>query len=151
VNRKWMLVLGASLTIALVLVSVGSGAGSAKNRFIAKLNAQQEVPRPSGSVRRATGTFRAILRRQGRAYKMNWNLTFGGLTGRARSAHIHYGRPGKAGRVAEALCGPCGKGVAGLQLISARLARAMRTGNAYVNIHTRKNKKGEIRGQVKTR
>jgi hypothetical protein len=36
-------------------------------------------------------------------------------------------------------------------MISHAQLRAIRAGRTYVNVHTRRNEAGEIRGQVKTR
>ena len=37
----------------------------------------------------------------------------------------------------------------GTKTVSKSFLAAMKAGNAYVNIHTKKNPNGEIRGQVK--
>ena len=48
-----------------------------------------------------------------------------------------------------ALCGPCRNGQRGTAMISHAQLRTIRAGRAYVNVHTRKNGAGEIRGQLK--
>jgi hypothetical protein len=48
-----------------------------------------------------------------------------------------------------ALCGPCRNGQRGTATISHAQLRTIRAGRAYVNVHTRKNGAGEIRGQLK--
>ena len=76
-------------------------------------------------------------------------LRFSGLTGRASAAHIHIGQRGKAGLVAVPLCGPCRNGARGTANLTAAALAALENGRAYVNIHTKKNLAGEIRGQIR--
>ena len=114
-----------------------------------RLSSRQEVPKPKGNVKRATGSFTALLRKPGLTGTVAWRLRFSGLTGRAIAAHIHIGRVGRAGPVAVALCGPCRNGQRGkADLTTAQLA-ALQAGRGYVNVHTPKNPGGEIRGQIR--
>jgi len=112
------------------------------------LAARQERPRPTGNVRRAVGRFTGTVTKSGTDGAIAWRLTFSHLTGRALAAHIHIGARGKAGPVAVPLCGPCRSGVRGTATLNAAALAALETGRAYVNVHTRKNAAGEIRGQV---
>ena len=48
------------------------------------------------------------------------------------------------------LCGPCTATSAGKAKVSAAAAKALKSGNTYVNVHTAKNAAGEIRGQIGT-
>lgn len=113
------------------------------------LSTRQEVPRPRGNVRRARGTFTATVTKTGTSAVVAWRLRFSGLTGRALAAHIHVGRRGRSGPVALALCGPCRNGARGRATAGARLLNALDAGRAYVNVHTRRNAPGEIRGQLR--
>jgi CHRD domain len=114
----------------------------------ARLSSRQEVPKPKGNVKRATGSFTAVLAKLGPTGTIAWRLRFSRLTGRAIAAHIHIGRVGRAGPVAVALCGPCRNGQRGkADLTTAQLA-ALQAGRGYVNVHTPKNPGGEIRGQI---
>ena len=81
--------------------------------------------------------------------RLTWQLTFSKLTGPAAAAHIHIGKPGKAGNVMVALCGPCKSGKRGTATITHAQLRTIEAGRTYVNVHTKKNAAGEIRGQVK--
>ena len=58
------------------------------------------------------------------------------------------GKPGKAGPVLLALCGPCKSGQTGKAPLSETAGNAVKIGGAYVNVHTAKNPGGEIRGQI---
>jgi CHRD domain-containing protein len=114
----------------------------------AALNFRQEVPRPRGRVGFARGAFALTATKSGGSAVLNWRLTFGRLTGRALAAHIHVGARGQAGRVAVPLCGPCRSGARGEATVSGATLAALEAGRAYVNVHTRRNPAGEIRGQI---
>lgn len=112
------------------------------------LRAKQEVPKPKGKVRRAQGTFTATATKEGATGKLVWRLTYSRLTGRAVAAHIHSGVRGRSGPVIVSLCSPCRNGARGTANVSAAVLSALEAGRAYVNIHTRKNAAGEVRGQI---
>ena len=112
------------------------------------MRASQERPRPKGKVAKAKGTFTATITRSGTSGVITWKLTFGKLTGRAVAAHIHSGARGKAGPVIVPLCAPCRSGRTGRATVSESVLAALEAGRAYVNVHTKRNAAGEIRGQV---
>jgi CHRD domain len=114
-----------------------------------RLTSRQEVPRPKGNVKRATGSFTGTVVKLGTTGTIAWRLRFSKLTGRAIAAHIHVGRIGKAGPVTLALCGPCRNGQRGTANVTAATLAALESGRAYVNVHTPKNPGGEIRGQIR--
>jgi CHRD domain len=130
---------------ALLAAGLAGGASRSGGKLSAKLTAGQEVPKPKGAAG-ATGAFTGTL--AGR--KLTWKVTYKGLTGKAMQAHIHMGRPGKAGNVLVPLCPPrCRSGMHGTKTVSAAIAKAIQRGGTYVNVHTAKNPAGEIRGQVR--
>jgi hypothetical protein len=112
------------------------------------MRAAQERPKPKGKVRRARGRFTATVTKSGSSGVIAWRLTFSRLTGRAVAAHIHSGRRGVAGPVIVPLCAPCKSGASGKATVDASVLSALESGRAYVNVHTRKNPAGEIRGQL---
>jgi len=112
------------------------------------LRASQERPKPKGNVARARGTFSATITRTGTTGVVVWRLTFGKLTGKAVAAHIHNGVRGKAGPVIVPLCAPCRSGARGRATVSASVLATLEAGRAYVNVQTKKNAAGEIRGQL---
>lgn len=112
------------------------------------LTPRQEVPRPTGKLARARGTFTGTVTKEGATTSLAWRLTFAGLTGRALGAHIHVGARGKAGGVLVALCGPCRSGVRKVTPLKAAAVAALENGRAYVNVHTARNAGGEVRGQI---
>ena len=83
--------------------------------------------------------------------KLTWKLTFSHLSGKAMQAHIHLGKPGKAGNVLVALCAPCKNGQTGKTTIARSIENDLEAGKTYVNVHTQKNPAGEIRGQIKVK
>jgi hypothetical protein len=115
----------------------------------ATLTAAKERPKPKGNVKRARGAFTATVKKEGTEGVITWRLTFSRLTGRGIAAHIHRGAPGRAGPVIVPLCAPCRSGARGQVTVGAAVLNALETGRAYVNVHTRKNQAGEIRGQLR--
>lgn len=113
----------------------------------AAMNARQEVPRPQGAGR-ARGAFAIGATKSGASARVTWRLSFSRLTGRALAAHIHLGARGRAGRVIVPLCGPCRSGIGRTVTLSGATLAALESGRAYVNVHTRRNPGGEIRGQI---
>jgi hypothetical protein len=124
-------------------------AASETYTFKATLTAGQEVPKPNGAKRTAAGNFSATTKEKGSTRTFHWTLTFRNLTGKALAAHVHMGKKGVAGAVVIALCGPCKSGQTGTLKISEAAEAAMEKGTAYVNVHTKKNANGEIRGQIR--
>ena len=124
-------------------------AKTVSNLYIAAIDAKAEVPAPKGTSNKTGGAFALWLTHKGSKYTATWKLIFHNLTGRATAAHIHKGKPGKAGPVLTPLCGPCKSGQTGTASISAATLKAIRAGAVYVNVHTAKNPGGEVRGQIK--
>lgn len=143
-NKLVYMVVSAAV-VALGLASLGAGANRATPlKLKVPLNARQEVPPPAVKAPAPTGLFTATLS----GNTLTWRLTFARLSGPAIGAHIHLGKPGVAGPVAVPLCGPCKPGAQGKTTVSAKVAKAIRGGATYTNVHTQKNPAGEIRGQL---
>jgi len=143
--RKLLIGIASAAVLVLAVGSAALAASAASTHLKATLNVAQEVPKPSVKAPGGTGTFTATLT----GTKLTWKLTFKGLSGKAVAAHIHLGKPGKAGGVAVSLCGPCASGVSGKATLSSAQKKAILGGGTYVNVHTAKNAGGEIRGQIK--
>jgi CHRD domain len=143
--------IGAVAVIALAFVGLARAAAQGDSyKLSASLKAGSEVPKPKGVPAGATGSFTgtAVELANDKA-KVTWKLTFSHLSGKAIAAHIHIGKPGKAGPVALALCGPCRSSQKGTATLSHAQLKKIEAGTTYVNVHTTKNAAGEIRGQVK--
>jgi CHRD domain len=142
--RKLIAVLITGSALVVVAVAVAT-----TYKVKATLTPGADVPRPKGAAH-AKGSFVGsyVENKQGGAV-LKATLTFSGLTGQAMQAHIHSGKPGVAGNVIVALCGPCTSGKTGTYKISKAIVEKLESGNTYVNLHTAKNPAGEIRGQIK--
>jgi hypothetical protein len=115
----------------------------------AVLDARQEVPPQAVKVPAARGTFSGALTSAGSTGKIVWRLTFTRLSGRALHADIHLGKFGKTGAITVTLCAPCRSNVHGTDRVSAKVVRAIKSGSTYIDLRTRKNPSGEIRGQIR--
>ena len=143
--------IGAVAVVALVFAGIALAAAQGDSyKVSATLKARTEVPKPTSVPAGATGSFAgtAVELANDKA-KFTWKLTFSHLSGKAIAAHIHLGKPGKAGPVALALCGPCRSGQKGSGMLTHSQFAKVEAGAAYVNVHTTKNAAGEIRGQIK--
>ena len=155
---------GALLALGFAVSAMGSSASSSApvatseptstteeiptSKFSSKLGARAEVPAAKGVPAGAGGTFTLTLTDKHDKFTVSWKLTFFKLSGKAVAAHIHRGKPGKAGPVLLALCGPCKSGQTGKAPLSEAAGIALKIGGVYVNVHTAKNPGGEIRGQI---
>lgn len=142
----------AGLVLALAGAAVAglaaSGGGASTYTYRATMSARAAVP-PAKAPAGAAGTFGATVTENGDVRSLRWTLTFRRLSGKAVAAHVHLGRPGVAGGVLVALCGPCRSGQTGRAQLSRSAAEALERGRAYVNVHTSKSPAGEIRGQLR--
>ena len=148
--KKLLLVAGAT-GVALGLVIAGAaGARSQATRvqIAATMVAGEETPTPKGDVAAARGSFTGTLTKTDSGTALNWQLSFSGLTGDGIAAHIHIAPRGVAGPVVVPLCTPCTSGATGTANITTTMLDAIQTDRAYVNVHTKTNPPGEIRGQV---
>jgi len=143
--------LGAAAALALALAGLALAAQQNDTyKLTANLKARFEVPKTTGVPAGATGLFTGkVVELENDKARVTWRLSFSKLSGRAAAAHIHTGKPGKAGGVMLPLCGPCRTGQRGSSNISHAQLRKIRSGGTYVNLHTAKNAAGEIRGQLK--
>ena len=113
-------------------------------RFTAVLRSGQELTRPSGTSALAVGHFTAKLTGK----TLRWTLTFSHLTGRPTVARLNRGVRGTNGAAFKLLCRTCVTPSHGTLTLTASQLDAMLHHRTYVNIHTTKNARGEIRGQI---
>ena len=114
----------------------------------APLAVGQAVPHPKGT-RGATGAFSATLTAGAAGGTVVWRLSFSRLTGPAVVARIYNGLPGGRGPLLARLCAPCRAGAHGTVRVNGLPAvRALVFGEAYVNVQTKRNPGGEVRGQI---
>ena len=146
--RKTALATGAVLVLSLALVAIATGAARDTYKVSSKLTPGADVPKPKGASG-ASGSFSGKYVEHQSSATLTWKLSYTGLTGSAMQAHIHLGKPGVSGNVIVPLCGPCKNGMTGRATIKESVIKALEAGKAYVNVHTKKNPAGEIRGQIK--
>jgi hypothetical protein len=156
---KQTLCAAALVAVAASLLSAQAGAtsrttSSSKTYLLkATLDVKHEVP-AAKDAKEAKGVLTAKLIVAGKKSSFVWQLRFSGLSGRAVASHVHFGAVGKAGQIALPLCVPCVASPAhgtynGPYVANPAFLKAILSGGAYVNIHTKLNPKGEIRGQIK--
>jgi hypothetical protein len=134
--------------VSVVVVAAALGKGPETFKVSAKLTLKAEVPKAVGAPAAAGGTFTATVKENGNVRTVTWRLTYAHLSGAGFAAHIHKGAVGKPGPVIVSLCGPCHSGQTGTAHVTDTVAKAIEHGGTYVNVHTKKNPNGEIRGQV---
>jgi hypothetical protein len=130
--------------VSVVAVAAAFGASAATLNLSAKLTLKAEVPKATHAPANAGGAFTGTIK----GTTLTWKLTYAHLSGAGFAAHIHKGQPGKPGAVIVSLCGPCHSGQAGTAHVTASIVKLIKAGGTYVNVHTKKNPNGEIRGQV---
>jgi CHRD domain-containing protein len=163
--KTWQLIF--MVTAFFLATSFLPAQSSRGSNFRARLTGFGEVPAVSSEGR---GQFRATLQPNGT--EMTFELEYSGLSGPATMAHIHIGQKFASGAIVVHFCGTGGQaacpGAAGTvtgtfgasrvvdataQGISAgefaEVLAAIRSGNAYVNVHTAQSPQGEIRGQIR--
>ena len=135
-------VSAALVSVALVVLTSGS-ARAEMVKFKAHLNAAAETP-PNDS--QASGDVVATI--DTATGKLNWNGSYFGLTGPELMSHFHGpGAPGASAPVAVQANGKESPFAGSAMLSEAQVADLM-AGKWYFNVHTEKNKSGEIRGQL---
>jgi hypothetical protein len=164
-TKRLAAVLAGALTIGLPAVTFAE-------TVIVRLDSYEEVPSVSSS---ASGHFRALI--EDNAPSIAYELSYEGLEGDVRQAHIHVGQAGANGGISVFLCqtvanpDPTGLapscpqsgtvtgtitpanviGPTGQGVAVAELDEliaAIRAGVAYVNVHSVPFQNGEIRGQL---
>jgi CHRD domain len=142
--------LAKDFTAALLLagaVSMASCTSTNSNvvNMGATMNAASEVP-PNASA----GTGNAVVKLDKATKTLTWTVTYGGLTGDATAAHFHG--PAAPGANAPVVV-PIGMGsvpnpATGSKVLTDDQIADLTAGKWYVNVHTKANPGGEIRGQV---
>jgi len=155
--------LVASLVVALD--HEWSGAGTAPQegrrhyRLAAVLKPEYVVRPPVGIRSGTTGTIALTVDRNamGGGHVIKPLVVLEGLTGPAIAVHIHTGRAGRSGPVLYTLCAPnpgaaatprCNHGPGGFVWRAAPFFDPAVVGPTYVDVHTKRNPGGELRGQV---
>lgn len=137
------MVRASCLAAAITLAGLGT-ASAEMVRYQATLSAAQEVP-PTKS----TGTGQATATLDTATRTLSYDVTFGGFSSDVTAAHIHGpAAPGKNAGVVVPLGNAPKSPIHGTATLTAEQARQLGSGLMYVNIHTKKNPSGAIRGQL---
>ena len=122
------------------------------------LTTSDEVPVCPAAASGAQGTGNVTLSPD--ESSLTATVNYSGLSGPATAAHIHAGKAGAAGPVVLPFSGdltsPINRTFTAADYVAAPNAppdfasfvQSLKTGGAYVNVHTAACKPGEIRGQV---
>ena len=161
----WFAALGTLLLVfGIGAVAIAGGGGKRNGGLKAHLSGYQEVPSVSTA---AQGRFKAKVN----GSRIDYKLSYTGLEGPVRFAHIHFAQKGVNGGVVAFLCGGGGKpacpqsGEVTGTIVAAdvialadqgiaageidELIAAMRHGATYANVHSDAFPNGEIRGQIR--
>ncbi len=159
---------GAPWSAFIAMLAIAAPAAArAEGSFDARLSGFQEVPSISTN---GNGQFRASVVGSGADLRIEYELSYRGLSTPAGAAHIHFAQRAVAGAISAFLCGggnkpacpaegtvtgtiragdvvgPANRGIAAGEL--EELVRAMRAGVTYANVHSTQYPDGEIRGQI---
>jgi len=141
-RRALMLFTGLALAGTMTLVQAAPVA------FTVPLTGAQQVPPVQ-----TPGSGTANLTYDASTRVVTWNITFSGLPSQATMAHFHG--PAPAGKNADVKVWLSQKGTmkmtsptSGQATLSPEDAQAFQSGDMYINVHTKDNPNGEIRGQV---
>ena len=146
--RRSVFLASVCLSLFAMTVGLATAGESSALKVRALPNAKQEVPPQAFRVSKASGRFFGTLTKTNKGYRLSWQLSFSNLSGKATSAIIHRGRRGKQGATVWILCSPCTSGAHGSAYASPGEVGLILQGRTYVNVETKKNPSGEIRGQI---
>jgi hypothetical protein len=160
--------LRSLMAVCALLITIGfSVIADEANQFKTKLTGFKETP---SVLSGGSGTFTSTLDATGTS--LSYTLTYSGLSSTAGASHIHFAQPGVPGGIVAFLCGGGGKPAcpAGDGTVTGTISAAdvlglpsqgvtagsfsdflsvLRSGDAYVNVHTTVHPAGEIRGQIR--
>jgi hypothetical protein len=136
------------LFAGLALAGTVSLAQAAPVAFTVPLTGDQQVPPVQTS-----GSGSANLTYDAGTRVVTWNITFSGLSSEATMAHFHG--PAATGKNAGVKVWLSQKGtmavtspISGQATLSPDDAKMFEAGDMYINVHSKTNPGGEIRGQV---
>lgn len=112
--------------------------------YAATLDGASETP---PNMSKASGTADVTLDTESKM--LSWTVNYAGLSGPATAAHFHGpAAVGVAAGVTVPIPAPLKSPISGSAAINDGQIGDLRAGLWYINVHTAKDPKGEIRGQV---
>lgn len=130
-------------TAAVALVFAVSAAQAKTEKFEAKLDGASESPATTSK-----GMGKAELKYDEATKKLTYTITYKGLSGDAVAAHFHGPADAGANGGVELPITVGPSPIKGEATLDDAKAADLTAGKWYVNIHTKENPMGEIRGQV---
>lgn len=136
--------LRKSLVLAGFAVLIAGSASAATEKFHATLSAGAEVP-PTKS----TGSGEATASLDTTTHELTYDVTFKGLSSEVTAAHIHGpAGPGKNAGVVVPLGTAPKSPIHGTAKLTPEQERDLSSGMLYVNVHSKNNPSGAVRGQL---
>lgn len=145
---------GLAMIVAIAACSDDDPTAPKPEQYVATLNSANEIPTASAPAFASNATGASTITIQGNT--ISWTTTttgFGaGTTGpggaAAPTSHIHFGGSTVNGGVMTNLTATINGTASGTATVVDSVLTHIRSGNAYVNIHTSNRAAGEIRGQL---
>jgi len=135
-----------SLALASFAVLFAGSASAASVKFHADLTPAAEVP-PTTS----TGSGEANVTLDTATHEITYDVTFKGFSSAVTAAHIHGpAEPGKNAGVVIPFGNSPTSPIHGTKQLTSEQEQQLTAGRYYVNIHTKNNPSGAIRGQLTT-
>ena len=127
-----------------VLLAAAPVSHAESMKVSASLKGTTEVPpTTSKGTGQLTGTYDTATK------VLAYDVTYSDLTGPASAAHFHAPAPaGKNAGIEVPITGSLASPIKGEKTLTEQQAKNLADGMTYFNVHTAKNPKGEIRGQV---
>lgn len=136
--------LRRSFALAGIAVLFAATASAATVKFQATLTNASEVP-PTKS----TGSGEAQVSLDTATHEITYDVTFSGFSSAVTAAHIHGpAAPGKNAGVIVPLGNNPTSPIHGTAKLTAAQQRQLTDGLYYINVHTKNNPGGAIRGQL---
>ena len=149
--KRFYGVVTAVGVVSVALATTAIGAGSSQVKLQARMSAAQQDPPQVVTTPDAAGRFTAMLTRfAGGGGSLSWRLTYEKLSSPATFSYIFVPKRGKLGELVIQLCKPCRSGAHGTLQLSPSVMRLFASPIRWVNIRTKRNPKGEIRGKITT-
>lgn len=151
-ERKVLFALAAA--VALASCSDDNPAAPKPEQYVATLSAANEIPTASAPAVASNATGTSTITIQGNT--ISWTTTTSGFaagtTGpsgaAAPTSHVHFGGPTVNGGIMANLSAAINGTASGSLAVVDSVLTHIRSGTAYVNIHTNNRAAGEIRGQL---
>ena len=132
-----------TMLTAAVLLALAPAAFAATETYTADLKASNEVP---ANDSKASGMLNATYDTASK--KLTYTVNYKDLTGPATMAHFHGPADTKTNAPVVVPAKDAANPIKGEATLTDAQAADLQAGKWYFNVHTEKNKGGEIRGQV---